>query len=60
VFNSRNEPIGSIAVVGASVDLDRSQLEDHAGLLIEASVGVTKKLGGNFPQWIVDYWEKRT
>ncbi len=58
VFNSRNEPIGSIAVVGSSVDLDRSQLEDHAGLLVEASAGITKKLGGIFPQRIIDYWEE--
>ena len=59
VFNSRNEPIGSIAVVGSSVDLDRSQLEDHAGLLVEASAGITKKLSGIFPQRIIDYWEER-
>ena len=59
IFANMNEPIGSIAVVGSSVDLDLQQLEDHANLLIEASVGITEKLGGNFPQRIIEYWESK-
>jgi DNA-binding IclR family transcriptional regulator len=60
VFSSRNSPIGSIAVVGSSVDLDRPELEDHARLLLDASVGITEKLGGSFPARILDYWEQKT
>jgi DNA-binding IclR family transcriptional regulator len=57
VFNNRNEVIGSIALVGASVDLDKAQLEEYAGLLIDASSNITSKLGGSFPRWIYNYYE---
>ena len=59
VFNNRNDVIGSIALVGASVDLDREQLEEYAGLLVDASSNITSKLGGTFPQWINQYNESK-
>jgi DNA-binding IclR family transcriptional regulator len=57
IFNSRNEPIGSIAIVGSSVDLSLHQLAYYAGLLVEAATGITAKLGGDYPEWVLDYWE---
>jgi DNA-binding IclR family transcriptional regulator len=58
IFNSRNEPVGSVAIVGSSVDLSLQQLAYYAGLLVEASTAITAKLGGSYPHWVLEYWEE--
>ena len=58
IFNSQNRAIGSLAVVGTSVDLDKKQLDEYAEMFIEASIDVSNKLGAEFPQWILDYYKR--
>ena len=58
VFDSKNKPLGSIALVGSSVDLDQEQLEEYAELLVEACNNITSRLGGTMPEWVESYWKK--
>lgn len=58
VFGGKDEPLGSIALVGSSVDLDQEQLEEYAGLLVEACMDISARLGGTMPDRVVSYWGK--
>ncbi len=59
IFNSQNRVIGSMAMVGISVDLHEKQLSEYAELFIDASIDVSGRLGADYPQWILDYHKKR-
>lgn len=48
VFNS-NRIFGSLALVGTSVDLDDSQMQEYGALLLSAGSEITEKLGGTYP-----------
>ena len=56
LFDSKDDPIGSIALVGTSVDLDQEQLEEYASLLVDACGNISKRLGGTMPAWVGPYW----
>jgi len=59
IFNNEGRPVGSIALVGTSIDLDPAQLEEYAPLFIEAAASITERLGGAYPREIVEYWKQR-
>ena len=59
LFGDGKRIIGSIALVGFSVDLDEHQMQEYAALFIEASAAVTEKLGAQFPRKILDYHKLR-
>ncbi len=59
VFGSNGIPLGSIALVGSSVDLDQEQLEEYAELLVEACTNITYRLGGTMPEWVENYGKKQ-
>ncbi|MEW5814642.1 MAG: IclR family transcriptional regulator [Spirochaetota bacterium] len=58
IFNSKNHPIGSIALVGSTIDMGDSQLEEYAKLLVNASINISTNLRADYPQWIKDYWKE--
>ncbi len=49
IFNNNNRVLGSIGMVGTSVDLDETQMEEYGNLLLTACEEITEKLGGRFP-----------
>jgi IclR family KDG regulon transcriptional repressor len=59
IFNNEGRPVGSIALVGTSIDLDAAQLEEYAPLFIEAAAGITERIGGSYPPEILEFWEHR-
>jgi DNA-binding IclR family transcriptional regulator len=44
-----NRVYGSLAIVGTSVDLDKTQMEEYGELLLTAGAEITEKIGGTFP-----------
>lgn len=50
VFNNNNRVLGSIGMVGTSVDLDEKQMEEYGALLLSACIEITERLGGTFPK----------
>jgi DNA-binding IclR family transcriptional regulator len=59
IFNNEGRPVGSIALVGISIDLDPAQLEEYAPLFVEAAAGITERIGGIFPAEILEFWMHR-
>ncbi len=55
LFNNGTRVLGSLALVGFSVDLDKHQMKEYAGPFLEAAQAVSEKLGAQFPQRILDY-----
>ena len=53
IFGPQGRVLGALAVVGSSVDLDVQQLEEYAKYFLDASIDVTRRLAGQFPDWIV-------
>jgi len=49
IFTNANRVIGSLAIVGTTVDLDRETLTDIAERFLEASSEISSRLGGSFP-----------
>ena len=52
IFANAHRVIGSLAIVGTSVDLDKETLEEYAESILEASGDVSNRLGGKFPEYI--------
>jgi len=59
IFNNEGRPVGSIALVGISIDLDPAQMEEYAPLFVEAGAGISERIGGAYPEEILNYWQKR-
>jgi DNA-binding IclR family transcriptional regulator len=59
IFNNEGRPVGSIALVGISIDLDPAQLQEYAPLFVEAAAGITERIGGIFPPEILEFWTHR-
>jgi DNA-binding IclR family transcriptional regulator len=59
LFNSDNKVIGSLALVGFSVDLDNHQMREYAVPFLEAAAAVSEKLGAQYPLHILDYHKLR-
>jgi IclR family KDG regulon transcriptional repressor len=59
IFNNEGRPVGSIALVGTSIDLDPAQLEEYAPLFIEAASSITERIGGVYPPEVLEYWKQR-
>ena len=59
IFNSEGRPVGSIALVGTSIDLDPAQLDEYAPLFVEAAAEVTERIGGAYPPQVLEYWKQR-
>jgi DNA-binding IclR family transcriptional regulator len=59
IFNNEGRPVGSIVLVGISIDLDPAQLEEYAPLFVEAAAGITARIGGSFPPEILEFWTHR-
>jgi DNA-binding IclR family transcriptional regulator len=57
LFNVDNRVVGALALVGTSIDLDQSQMEEHAPLFVEASASVSGRLGSKYPAHILQRWE---
>lgn len=57
IFNANDRVMGSLTIVGTSVDLDREQLMEYSKLFLKASVDITNTLGGQFPPWIAERLE---
>jgi len=55
IFGRQNRVQGAIVVVGTSVDLDRSQLEEYSSLFLRASADITAAMGGEFPPWLIEH-----
>jgi hypothetical protein len=51
--------VGSIALVGTSIDLDSAQLDEYAPLFVEAAAAITERIGGAYSAEILEYWKKR-
>jgi DNA-binding IclR family transcriptional regulator len=56
LFGNDNRVIGAIALVGTSIDLDTDQLEEYAPLFVEAAASISSRIGGSYPQHILEYW----
>jgi DNA-binding IclR family transcriptional regulator len=59
IFSNEGRPVGSIALVGTSIDLDPAQLEEYAPMFIEAAAGITERIGGAYPPEILEFWSHR-
>jgi DNA-binding IclR family transcriptional regulator len=59
IFSNEGRPVGSIALVGTSIDLDPAQLDEYAPLFVEAAAGITERIGGAFPPEVLAYWKQR-
>jgi DNA-binding IclR family transcriptional regulator len=59
IFSNESRPVGSIALVGTSIDLTPGQLDEYAPLFIEAAAAITERIGGAYPQEILEFWEHR-
>jgi DNA-binding IclR family transcriptional regulator len=59
IFNNEGRVMGSIALVGISIDLNRAQLEEYAPLFVEAAAGITERIGGIYPPAVLEYWKRR-
>jgi len=59
IFGNEGHPVGAIALVGTSIDLDRAQLDEYAPLFIEAGSGISGRIGAAFPEEILQYWQQR-
>ncbi len=56
VFDNKDGPLGSIALVGSSTDLDQEQMEEYAELLVDACSNISSRVGGTMPKWIIEHW----
>jgi DNA-binding IclR family transcriptional regulator len=59
IFNNEGRPVGSIALVGTSIDLNPAQLNEYAPLFVEAAAGITERIGGAYPPEILEFWEHK-
>jgi DNA-binding IclR family transcriptional regulator len=59
IFGNEGRPVGAIALVGTSIDLDRAQLDEYAPLFVEAGSGIPGRIGAAFPEEILTYWQQR-
>ncbi len=50
LFNRQAKVMGSIALVGTSASLTRERMEQYAPLFIDASIQISRKIGGPFPR----------
>lgn len=53
IFANSSRVIGSLAIVGTSVDLDRDTLEEYSELFLSASSEISNRLGGSFPNHLL-------
>ena len=60
LFGNDNRVVGSIALVGTSIDLDTDQLDEYAPIFIEAAASISGRIGTVYPQHILDYWAARS
>jgi len=49
IFGQQNRVAGSLSIVGTSVDMYMDQMDEYTSLLLEASMDISGKIGGNFP-----------
>lgn len=59
VFGSDEQVIGAITLLGKSLDLDMDQMKEYAEKVVEAAEVVTWKLGGSYPEHILDRYRKK-
>jgi len=50
IFDRQNKIVGTLAIVGTSVDLDRGQLEEYSRLFLQAGSDISGVLGGKYPE----------
>lgn len=53
IFSRQDRVLGTLAVVGTSVDLDMDQMQEYAEYFLAASIDVTHRVGGQFPPWLL-------
>jgi DNA-binding IclR family transcriptional regulator len=51
IFDRSNRVIGSITIIGSSIDLDPYRMEELAEKCLACSREITTTLGGSFPDW---------
>jgi len=59
VFDSDERVIGAVTLLGKSVDLDIEQMKEYSEKLVEVAEVITWKLGGSYPQQILDRYNKK-
>lgn len=52
VFDRRGSVTGSITVVGTNSGLTDAVMRQHGEAFLKASMAVTRRIGGKFPQWL--------
>jgi DNA-binding IclR family transcriptional regulator len=50
LFNSLSRVVGTLDVVGTSVDMDLGQMKEYGEAFLEASIEITERMGGKFPR----------
>ena len=58
-FNSDEQVIGAITLLGKAQDLDLEQMKEYSEQLVETAEIITWKLGGTYPQLILDRYGKK-
>ncbi|MBN2051471.1 MAG: IclR family transcriptional regulator [Spirochaetales bacterium] len=53
IFDRRGRVSGSIALVGTAVSLSEEKMSRFSRNFIETSLGITERVGGRFPEWLV-------
>lgn len=59
IFGGSGAVTGSIALVGTSIELDMKQMEEYSPLLVQYAADISLKLGGSFPEHILDRYQQQ-
>jgi DNA-binding IclR family transcriptional regulator len=59
IFEGNRKVLGAITLLGRSLDLDMEQMKEYADKLVEAAEVITWKLGGSYPQEVLDRYSRR-